>query len=208
MQQDVVWMGIDEPRIEHLHLHAAGSRIIADGLVVGLAESQPLRLSYVLHCNQHYQVEMAAIRLLTPPSHTVTLHRRGDGQWTDEQGSLLAQLSRCIDVDIAVTPFTNTLPIRRLSLATGTAAAIEVAYVEVPSLALRAAPQRYSCLRQTPQGGIYRFESIDTGFTADVEVDAAGLVVRYPGLFQRQWPSPGERRADESAQAAEEQHPR
>ncbi len=149
MQHDVLWIGIDEPRIEHLHLHEVGSRIIADGLVVGLADSQPLRLSYVLHCDQHYQVELATIRLLTPPSHTITLRRRGDDQWTDEQGALLTQLRGCIDVDIAVTPFTNTLPIRRLNLAPGTDAMIEVAYVEVPSLALCAASQRYTCLRRT-----------------------------------------------------------
>jgi hypothetical protein len=208
MQQDMLWMGIEESRIEHLQLHEVGSHIIADGLVVGLADSQPLRLSYVLHCDQHYQVELATIRLLTRPSHTITLRHRGDGQWTDEHGSLLPQLRACIDVDIAVTPFTNTLPIRRLDLAPGTAAVIAVAYVEVPSLALRAASQRYTCLRRTREGAVYRFESLDSGFTADVEVDAAGLVVTYPGLFQRQWSAPGEVPAGESAQPDEEQHSR
>ncbi len=192
MQQDRLWMGIDEPRLEHLHLHEVGGHIIADGLVVGRADSKPLRLSYVLHCDQHYQVELATIRLLTPPRRTIALRRTDDGQWTDERGSLLPQLSGCSDLDIAVTPFTNTLPIRRLALAPDAAAAIAVAYVDVPSLTLRAAPQGYTCLRRTAQGAVYRFESLDSDFTADVEVDAAGLVVTYPGLFQRQWSSSGE----------------
>ena len=194
MPQDVLWMGIDEPTMEHLHLQEVGSSIIADGVVVGLAASRPLRLSYVLHCDQHYQVEQVAVRLLTPPRRTIALRHRGDGQWTDKRGSLLPQLSGCSDLDIAVTPFTNTLPIRRLALAPGAAAVIAVAYVEVPSLALRTASQRYTCLRRTREGAVYRFESLDSGFTADVEVDAAGLVVTYPGLFQRQWSLPGEAR--------------
>ena len=194
MPHDVLWLGIDEPTIEHLHLREAGSYIIADGLVVGLADSRPLRLSYALHCDQHYQVERATIRLLTPPRRTIALRRTDDGQWTDERGSLLPQLSGCSDLDIAVTPFTNTLPIRRLALAPDAAAAIAVAYVDVPSLTLRAAPQRYTCLRRTAQGAVYRFESLDSDFTANVEVDAAGLVVTYPGLFQRRWSSPVEAR--------------
>jgi uncharacterized protein len=30
--------------------------------------------------------------------------------------------------------------------------------------------------------------SLDGGFTADLQVDADGLVLDYPGLFRRAWP--------------------
>ena len=80
-----------------------------------------------------------------------------------------------------MTPFTNTLPIRRLGLKAGQAAEIKVAYVTVPTLALHAAPQRYTRLADTR----WRFEGLETNFTADLTVDEDGFVVEYPGLFQR-----------------------
>jgi hypothetical protein len=43
-------------------------------------------------------------------------------------------------------------------------------------------PQRYTCLEPLKR---YRYESIDSDFTRDIEVDRSGLVVTYPGLFRR-----------------------
>ncbi|HEX9339624.1 MAG TPA: putative glycolipid-binding domain-containing protein [Thermoplasmata archaeon] len=31
----------------------------------------------------------------------------------------------------------------------------------------------------------YRYESLDSGFTADIDGDDAGLVAEYPGLWRR-----------------------
>jgi hypothetical protein len=80
-----------------------------------------------------------------------------------------------------MTPFTNTLAIRRLGLKVGQAAEIKVAYVLVPELRLRAAPQRYTRLAERR----WRFDGLDLDFTADLTVDADGFVVEYPGLFRR-----------------------
>ncbi|HEV8585737.1 MAG TPA: putative glycolipid-binding domain-containing protein [Methylomirabilota bacterium] len=80
------------------------------------------------------------------------------------------------------TPFTNTLPIRHLGLEPGRAAEIVVAYVRVPELTVEPEGQRYTCLERDRR---YRFESRDGEFTRDLDVDARGLVVLYPGLFRR-----------------------
>jgi hypothetical protein len=85
-------------------------------------------------------------------------------------------------VDLSITPFTNTLPIRRLSLPTGQTAEILAVYIQLPSLAITTDRQRYTCLEA---GKRYRYESVDSDFTRDVEVDEHGLVVTYPGLFRR-----------------------
>jgi hypothetical protein len=89
------------------------------------------------------------------------------------------------DVDISETPFTNTLPIRRLGLAPGESADNCVVYFDGNELQPWPEPQRYTCLERNAQGGLYRFLSLDGGFTADLSVDADGLVVDYPGLFKR-----------------------
>jgi Putative glycolipid-binding len=46
-------------------------------------------------------------------------------------------------------------------------------------------PQRYACLEKESGGALYRFESLDGGFTADLPVDSDDLVLDCPGLFRR-----------------------
>lgn len=60
-----------------------------------------------------------------------------------------------------------------------------IAWVSVPDLAVSLSRQRYSFVRGTDPGSIVRYESLDSGFTADLELDPDGFVVRYPGLAER-----------------------
>ena len=110
---------------------------------------------------------------------TLSLEHRADGWIVD--GAARPDLDAAIDVDIVLTPFTNTLPIRRRPLEIGEHADFVMAWVDVPSLEVSADPQRYTRLDATH----YRFESLDSDFTRDLEVDADGIVVSYPGLFDR-----------------------
>ena len=58
---------------------------------------------------------------------------------------------------------------------------IVTAWVDFPSLAVKPDPQRYTCISEN----LYRFESLDSGFTADITFAPDGLVSHYPGLFRR-----------------------
>jgi hypothetical protein len=60
-------------------------------------------------------------------------------------------------VDISETPFTNTLPIRRLALAPGESAGVSVAYFDGSELQPCPEPQRYTCLETNDRGGLYRY---------------------------------------------------
>ena len=106
----------------------------------------------------------------------------GKGNWSDASGKRLPKLAGAIDIDLSASPFTNTLPIRRLKLRAGQAAEITTVYILVPALTLMTDPQRYTCLAPLKR---YRYESIDSDFTREIEVDRRGLVVTYPGLFRR-----------------------
>ncbi len=97
-------------------------------------------------------------------------------------------LNRCLDVDISATPFTNTLPIRRLALQPGSSVILSMAYIAIPQMDIEATQQRYTCLEVTSFGGRYLYESLADGvsrFTAELPVDSDGLVLDYPGLFRR-----------------------
>ena len=93
----------------------------------------------------------------------------------------LPDLDGAIDVDLSITPFTNTMPVRRLDLIEGQQADIRVVYLRFPDLNLAIDRQRYTCLKRNQ----YRFESLDSEFTCDIDTDADGLIVTYPGLFRR-----------------------
>ena len=112
----------------------------------------------------------------------------GEGNWTNHMsGDPLPSLRGCVDVDIGITPATNTLPIKRLSLRKGQSRDITVCYVPLPSqidgefLAQRA-EQRYTCIEE---GQAYLYEGIFRGFQAVLEIDEAGLVIDYPETFRR-----------------------
>jgi len=72
----------------------------------------------------------------------------------------------------------------------GEQAEIRVAYLPVPELAWRAVAQRYTCLApRGAAGGRYRYEGVFRDFTAELPVDADGLVMDYPETFRRVWPT-------------------
>ncbi|MFV2102013.1 putative glycolipid-binding domain-containing protein [Micromonospora sp. LOL_024] len=92
------------------------------------------------------------------------------------------RLAEAFDVDLSGSPLFNTLPLRRLGLTTApvdTRHRISVAWVLVPSLTVLPAEQVYTGL------GPSRFRYVNGGFSAEVEVDPDGYVLRYPGLVQR-----------------------
>ena len=95
-------------------------------------------------------------------------------------GRELPDLHSCEDVDLALTPATNTLPIRRLDVRVGGTASVVAAWVKFPDLTVQPLSQRYTRLAMTT----YRYES-NTGFSAEIAVDDLGLVTAYPGGWER-----------------------
>jgi uncharacterized protein len=161
--------------------------VVADGMVIGVTEGHPFRVVYEVRCDVGWQVRAMRIGVPGEPPRVHVLSN-GEGNWTTPDGRFVPHLEGCTDVDISVTPFTNTLPIRRLGLAPMESAEVSVAYVEGAELQAWPEPQRYTCLEKGDRGGLYRFLSLDSGFTADLLVDADGLVLDYPGLFRRALP--------------------
>ena len=183
MDATVMWESLQWPGAEHLVIETEAGAIIADGVVIAL-DGRPLRLHYRLSCDPDWTTRRLVIQ--DAVAEELIFESDGAGSWTDGSGRAFDALAGCIDVDIAATPFTNTLPIRRLRLQPGEARDLRMLYVMVPELTVRAADQRYTCLELTDAGGVYRYES--GSFQADLRVDPDGLVVDYPGLWRRLCP--------------------
>jgi hypothetical protein len=126
-----------------------------------------------------YELELDDWRVTRARIGPMTLEHDGRGWRVD--GVPRPDLADAIDLDIVITPFTNTLPIRRLALDVGAGVDIVTAWVDTDALEVHPDPQRYTRVA----ADVYRFDSLDSDFTADIEVDADGFVVFYPGLFER-----------------------
>ena len=183
-----MWSAWDEPGLGHLRLVVHDDGIVADGVVIGATEGRPFRVAYELRCDADWRVRTLRVVASAPELPRVEVLSDGEGNWTTSDGRAVPELQGCIDADISVTPFTNTLPIRRLDLTPGEAAELSVAYVEGSELQAWPEPQRYTCLEKGYRGSLYRFLNLDGGFTADLQVDPDGLVLDYPGLFRRVHP--------------------
>jgi len=180
---DVLWRALNWVGLEHVSVQAdGGGGIVADGMLIADVDGSAVRLSYMVRCDAAWHVRAVEVEVL-PEGPTLQIASDGVGHWRDLSGRTLPALSGAIDVDISLTPFTNTLPIRRLGLEAGDSALIRVAYVDAPSLDLRASDQRYSCIENGPEGGRYLYES--GSFRAELTVDRDGLVIDYAGLWER-----------------------
>jgi uncharacterized protein len=86
-----------------------------------------------------------------------------------------------IDIDLGITPATNTLPIRRLNLSVGESVELTATWIRFPELTVEPLSQRYTRLSKTT----YRYENTDGSFSADLVVDKLGVVETYGEIWAR-----------------------
>jgi hypothetical protein len=159
--------------------------LAARGRAVGLAP-EPYWVSYTLETGNQQVTRRLAVTV-EPASdadaRSLELLRSPDGTWSVD-GVVLGDLAGALDCDLAFSLLTNTMPILRYQLHQRRGAAdLVMAWVSLPDLAVHRSEQRYEHLRRTAEGAVVRFTA--GPFTADLEVDADGLVVRYPQLGTR-----------------------
>ncbi len=137
-------------------------------------------VSYVLRLSATWAVrQFLLFRDLDDPD--LWLGTDGHGRWGEVNGAHRPDLDGCHDIDLAVTPFTTTLPIRRLSLDVGDAADVTVATIDVDTLGIVAVRRRYHRIAE------HRFActDLDTGVDVEFDIDPYGLVHDFPGRFIR-----------------------
>lgn len=174
----------DGPGLDACTVATAPSLSLA-GTVVTHFWGRPASVEYMVDTDGAGVTRMAEVQVRgVGLDRTLSLQRGADGRWWVD-GVHVPALDGFLDVDLGVTPATNTLPIRRLGLAVGGHANLTAAWVRFPELTVSPLAQRYTRLDHRR----YRYESIASGFTAVLEVDADGVVVTYQDLWRRVTPS-------------------
>jgi uncharacterized protein len=175
------WTGVEEWLAEHARVQLRADGLLATGIQLG-AEPEPYRLDYHLDVPRDWitrrlEVESAGEGWW----RTIVLERDAEGGWTVD-GQRDARLDGAVDCDLAFSPLTNVMPILRHDLHERPESRdFVMAWISVPDLQVHRSPQRYEHVRP----GVVRYVALDGDFTAELELDAVGLVVRYPRLAER-----------------------
>jgi hypothetical protein len=174
------WRDWSGDGLEHAVLLEETDHIEVQSLTISGRASDGFAALYSLKLNRDWCVLEVRASIVGVPDF-VWLRRTEKGQWFDRNDKLLNNLQDAFDVDLSITPLTNTLPVQRLRLAVGETAKITVAYIAFPQLTVALDLQRYTRLTTDR----YRYESLDSDFVREITVDAHGFVITYPGLFRR-----------------------
>jgi hypothetical protein len=175
----VIWRRLDQPGHEAARLSLQGSRWHLSGAAVFASDGHSCRLDYLIVCGSDWRTLSGRVTGWIG-SRLVEVELAADaGRWR-LNGVDCPAVAGCIDLDLNFSPSTNLLPIRRLGLAVGAEAPVRAAWLRFPSFALEPLDQIY---RRTG-AETYRYESRGGAFVADLQVNAAGFVTDYPGVWQ------------------------
>jgi hypothetical protein len=178
----VLWRRLDRPGHDAARVVFHEPFWQLGGMAVFSHEGLPCRLEYSVVCDAAWRTLHAGVVgwMGSRPVRVNLVASAGRGWHLN--GGLHAELADCVDVDLAFTPATNMLPIRRLALRPGQAATVRAAWLTFPDLTLEPLDQSYRRIGETS----YRYESRGGAFATDLEVNSAGFVIRYPGLWQQE----------------------
>lgn len=173
---------MDDHSLEYAIVQPSATGVELGGTIVAIHDETPLEVRYLIQCDADWQTRAVSIeQRLGLEQSTLTLRVDETGKWIDHRSGPISTVTGCHEVDLELTPITNSLPINRLKLGIGQQEEIAVAWIRFPTLEIIHARQSYERLSDRT----YRYRSLASGFTADIEVDEIGLAIRYEGIWER-----------------------
>ena len=179
---DLRWRRLDLPGREEARIEQRGQGRHLTGRIEVEESGVSARLEYRIACDLAWCTRSVLVEGEAAGGPVrFALNADGAGRWTCDD-RVLTEVSGALDIDLGFTPATNTLPIRRLSLAVGETAAMRAVWLRFPELRLEALEQRYTCEAERA----YRYEASIDGetFSARLDTDEYGRVLRYEGLWE------------------------
>jgi uncharacterized protein len=174
----ILWQDVETGALDRCTMETGEDGLRLSGIVLTPAHGTPLEVRYLVETGPDGLTRRVEVALDGGATRRVLL-ADGAGHWRWEDGPELPEVDGTLDVDLTVTPATNTLPIRRLAaLQAGQQRDLQMAWVQFPGLEVIASAQRYQRLAADR----WHFSTGD--FHAELLVDPDGLVLDYGGLFR------------------------
>jgi uncharacterized protein len=176
----IIWKGIVYNSLEYFKLFRQEEIFVAKSKIIGAYENKIYSVEYSLGIDNGWKIFSFDIECEINNIKGKFNGERKDDIWKINE--TINPIYTDFDfVDISLTPFTNTLPIRNLNLTGGQEKEIDVIYVNVLDNYIKPVKQKYrKNLDKT-----YRYENVPNDFEAEISVDELGLVITYPSLFER-----------------------
>ncbi len=172
----------DDQSFEYCEVRKGVGGIEIAGRIIAAHEGQPVWASYQLECSfdlatpQRIRVE----RLLGNDAASLDLQAMDGKRWR-LNGAPAPALDGCSDFDLEWSPVTNVFPIRRLNAVPGAQEQVSAIWLRMPALTVEVSNQRYTCLDATR----YLYESLESGFSATLDIDDLGLPISYGRIWMR-----------------------
>ena len=180
------WRRIDvDDGLGLVSLSATGKGFVGEAVEVVSDRGEAWACRFTVQVTADWITEQARVEVIRGSgSRSRSLIHDLSGVWTVDKQEIETPQG-CLDIDIASTPFTNTLPIRRLNLEIGASREIDVVWVDVPNLGIEIVRQRYK--RLTPENGSdrYLYASVGSDSTYELTVDSEGVVIDYERFAAR-----------------------
>jgi hypothetical protein len=181
------WRRTDAIGLERLELHTEPGGLTASGSVLCL-EAGGYRLEHRWRLAADWRVLALQVERWGADGHArLSIERHGERWFVD--GAHRPDLDGAEEPDLSVTPFCNTVPIRRLPTEPGATLTLDTCYVDGPAMTVERSSQRY--VRLGPHRVRYVDLGVASGFEAELELDDAAVVLRYEHLFERVAPPIG-----------------
>ncbi|WP_269849465.1 putative glycolipid-binding domain-containing protein [Methanosarcina horonobensis] len=165
----IVWQALSWPSTV-VHIHKVNAGINGHGLAVGKTDNCiPFAIEYEVALTANWDIKKVSIKSLLD-ERIIKLVHKGD-QWYDAMGKHLVEFDGVKMVDISISPFTNTLPIKRLQFESKRPQRVDIIYFDENKFSLRRLQQIYSRVDERT----YRYQDVELpDFVSDIVVDDEG----------------------------------
>jgi uncharacterized protein len=178
--RSLFWKSEDnaEASLKHFSLRKNANHYVLKGVIL-CNYSAPTRIDYKVTASHDWHTQSVELSMLLGKQATeVRLDVTSDREWL-LNGKATNIFFGLIDVDLGITPATNSLPINRLNLSIGESTEITAVWIRFPEITIEPLPQRYTRLTQDT----YKYENLDGTFSANIIVDKLGIVKSYGNMW-------------------------
>lgn len=179
MQTNIIWTGKFYNSIENCLLKETTTGNEIKSTIIGDYKKKIYKVEYYIRTNTKWQTKSVTLFSEFDNSNEFLTLKNKNGKWF-LNSKLIKDYKNIFDIDISLTPFTNTLPINRLKLKNNQRQVIDVLHFDILAKQVKPVKQIYTRLKANN----YIFENYDKSFKANLEIDKQGLVVNYPKLFE------------------------
>ena len=109
MQTNILWTGREYYSLENCLVHSTEQRAEINSVIIGTYQSKIYRVEYQIKTNENWETVFFELKSRhSNNTEHLKITSDGKGNWFSNNKKV-DEYSGCVDIDIPLTPFTNTL---------------------------------------------------------------------------------------------------